>query len=213
MSLKKPKIKLGEFIQEAPEAIQSLTNGLADSIKNDVVKGSMNDAWTQFSGNYEKPSQSHPDSGELTEGEELDLESLNKPVEKLSQYIEPGIDYKREILHTEKKIAQENSAEIKSNIEEIKVELKQLINTIELQVEYGKIVVEQTTEKPGKYHENFFVWLLSFIKATRLKVQDSASWLAMFQSKKKQKGYWQMFKKHGTTFGLSNERVVATQTG
>lgn len=213
MSSKKPKFKLGEFVQETPEAVKSLTTGLSDSVKNDLVKGGITDAWNQFFGELDSSKQ-HSHNGELTEGQELDLQSLEGTSQENAQsHIEAGIDYRREILHADKESAAENTAEIRGKIEEIKFELKQLINTVEMQVEFGQIVVEQTTDKPGKYHENFFIWLLAFIRTMRAKVEDSAQWLAQFQSKKKQKGYWQMFKKHGTTFGLSNERNVSTQTG
>ncbi|HLD02068.1 MAG TPA: DUF5660 family protein, partial [Patescibacteria group bacterium] len=60
---------------------------------------------------------------------------------------------------------------------------------------------------------NFFEWMLSVIRIARMKVEDSGAWMAALSSKKKGKGYWQMFKKHGTTFGMSHERNVSTQTG
>ena len=45
------------------------------------------------------------------------------------------------------------------------------------------------------------------------KVEDSGAWLGKVQGKGAKKGYWGMFKQHGTTFGLSGERSVATQVG
>lgn len=210
MGLKKPKLKLGEFIEETPEAIKSLANGFSDSVKNDVLKGSMTDAWNQFFSESEKSDGHH--GGDLSEGQELDLEGLQHGAEKVNHHIEAAIDYRREILHGKESSA-ENTAEIRGKIEEIKMELRGLINTVQMQVEYGRVIVEQTTEKPGKYHETFFVWLLSFIRTMRAKVEDSGAWLATAKGKKQQKSYWNMFEEHGTSFGMSNERNVATQTG
>src|SRR3989344_5698474 len=72
---------------------------------------------------------------------------------------------------------------------------------------------EQQIVNPGKYHVSFFEWVLLLVRQARMKVEDSSAWLGAFKSKKAKKQYWSMFKKHGTTFGLSNERVVSTQTG
>lgn len=210
MGLKKPKIKLGEFVEETPEAIKSLASGFSDSVKNDVLKGSMSDAWNQFFGEGEKTS--HHSGGDLSEGQELDLEGLEHTAEKAEQG-ELAIEYRREILHGMAETSAENTAEIRGKIEEIKIELRALINTVQMQVEYGRVIVEQTTEKPGKYHETFFVWLLAFIRSMKAKVEDSGAWLATSKSKKQQKSYWNQFEEHGTSFGMSNERNVATQTG
>ena len=77
-----------------------------------------------------------------------------------------------------------------------------------------KIKVEQLPKKSGIYHIRFFEWLLGVVKQLRMKVEEGRAWLATFTNRKKKKmGYWNMYKKHGTTFGLSHERTLSTQTG
>jgi hypothetical protein len=76
-----------------------------------------------------------------------------------------------------------------------------------------EVALEQHVETPGKYHESFFAWLFSIIRAARMKVEDSSAWLAAMHSKKKSREYGAMAKKHGTSFSLNNERTVATQVG
>lgn len=153
--------------------------------------------------------------GDLLEGQELNLSQLaEKRSEKKAWNVEPGIDYRREILHAGERIEREKDQSVTQKIQEILFELRVLISkSQELQITYKQIVVEQIPAKIGAYHENFFAWLLNFVKHARMRIEDATSWLSMFKSKKKQKQYWSMFKKHGTTFGLSNERVLASQTG
>jgi len=56
--------------------------------------------------------------------------------------------------------------------------------------------------------------MIGIVKNLRQKVEEGRTWLAAFSQRKiKKMGYWKMYKKHGTTFGLSHERTVATQTG
>jgi len=157
-----------------------------------------------------KSEQKH---GDLAAGEALDLNALKDEAEHKPE-VEAGIDYTREIVHAEVRVAQENKAEIQNQVAQIMAELKKLIAASEeLKTQFKEVAVEQRIENPGKYHLTFLEWLLAVISTARMKVEDSQTWLQMFASKKKQKQYWSQFKKHGTTFGLSNERVVATQTG
>ncbi|MEK7119300.1 MAG: DUF5660 family protein, partial [Patescibacteria group bacterium] len=66
---------------------------------------------------------------------------------------------------------------------------------------------------PGVYHLNFFERLKSMLKILREQIEDSSSWLSLQNNRKKKKRYWGMYKKHGTSFGLSHERNLATQAG
>jgi len=195
------------------ETYKSIGSAITQSLGNDLIKGGVNDVKEQLFG-------IDLASGDLVEGEDLILKhSIRNDVtpqenNKSKLDIEPGIAYHREILHGYKKIVQENTQEISKKIQEIIVELKRLTESSkELQVEFKEVAIEQRVVNPGKYHATFFEWVLSAIRLARMKVEDSGAWLSVSKSKKAKREYWAMFKKHGTTFGLSNERVVATQTG
>ncbi|MDZ7586919.1 MAG: DUF5660 family protein, partial [Patescibacteria group bacterium] len=72
----------------------------------------------------------------------------------------------------------------------------------------------QAVVNPGVYHQSFFERLLQLIKLARKKVADSRTWLSMQNHRcQKQSGYWQSVKKSGTSFMLSGERTVSTQSG
>ncbi len=195
----KNQTKKRQFVADnSIEALLNLGSAMVDQIKGD------------FDGQK-------PQGGDLAEGQEIHLKKTpsveDRKEAKQMPDIDPGIDYRREILYGERTI-QEDSREIETKIQEIIIELKRLTQTSAvLQAEFKEVTVEQRIEKPGKYHLSFFEWVLIMVRSARIKVEDSGAWLEMFKSKKAGKQYWNMFKKHGTTFGLSNERVVATQTG
>ena len=65
----------------------------------------------------------------------------------------------------------------------------------------------------GIYHLNFFDQVLAMLKEIRKSVAHSREWLKISSKKKQQKGYWAMFKKHGTNFAMSDERAVASSNG
>ncbi len=84
----------------------------------------------------------------------------------------------------------------------------------ELEITYKDMAIEQRIVKPGKYHLNFFQFVLSMVRSARMKIEESSAWLSVAKGKNgKKQNYWQMFKKHGTTFGMSSERAIATQAG
>lgn len=103
--------------------------------------------------------------------------------------------------------------ETKQQLEAIRAELKALMATLKnLHTEVENAVSQEVVD-PGIYHINFYEQLRTFIKVLRETIEDSRTWLSAFGSRKKKMGYWGMFKKHGTTFGLSNERSLATAAG
>jgi hypothetical protein len=127
---------------------------------------------------------------------------------------EAAIDYHREITHNRERASKGEMHDIQQNIEQIKIELSKLVNSSQvLKLEFAEVSVEQSSKNVGEYHINFFEWMLTVIRAAREKVEDSGAWLGTVQGKGAKKGYWGMFKQHGTTFGLSGERSVATQVG
>jgi hypothetical protein len=160
-------------------------------------------------------------SGELQAGESIDLSQeaqndVSAPsYPETKDYIQPGIDYYRDFYAVrERPVATEDTKQIQMRIDQIIGELRKLTaSSTELAVQFEEVAMEETPVDAGTYHLNFFEWVFSVVQKARERVEESQTWLALFKSKKGQKNYWSMFKKHGTTFGLSNERVVATQTG
>lgn len=174
---------------------------------------SVNALWDQLMGGYSREDAKEAKSGDLAEGQEINLSP--KKAQEQNSYIEAGIDYRREIIHGEQKITRENEQQLVSQIQEIIGELQRLITSSkELESQFKDVAsVQAPAVKAGKYHVNFFSWVLSVVRSARIKVEDSGAWLSMFKSKKGQKQYWSMFEQHGTSFAMSNERMIATQTG
>ncbi len=216
MTTQKSKQKINYYgDKNTVEARRDAGGSVAKSVAKDLGPDMVSDLWDQLLG-VENPIKKA--KGELQEGQEFDLSSLSKKQakdsEQLHSYVEAAIDYKSEIIHVEKRKTQEDNHELQVKVEEIALELKKLVQTSkELRSKIRGASVEQRVTKPGKYHLAFFEWMVSMVRNARLTIENSASWLTAMQSKKQKRQYWNMFKKHGTTFGLSNERVVATQTG
>jgi len=219
--MKRTKPKPKPYIDKNPiESVRNIGGSVVKSVGSDVVKGMTSDVWKQFLGFGESEKQPARElSGDLNEGQELDLTNLRQTQPQKEEVEKPtiqgGIDYVKEIIHGEKKIIYRHTQEMSAKIQEIIVELKRLASTSkELQIEFKEAAIEQRVSNPGKYHISFFEWMLSVIKQARMKVEDSGAWLAASKGKHaKKQQYWNLFRKHGTSFGLSSERIVATQTG
>lgn len=193
------------------ETLKGFASDISKTFGDQLLKNGTRTMWEQILGHYEQREHSTP-SGDLIEGEEIDLVATKETHQKHD--VAPGIDYRREILQYTEVSVKHETREIEEKIKEVLFELRRLIETSTvLQAEFKEVTMEQAPAIPGKYHLNFLEWLLQIIKTARIKVEDSGSWLTAITTKKSKRNYWSMFKKHGTTFGLSNERVVATQTG
>ena len=83
----------------------------------------------------------------------------------------------------------------------------------EIETQFKDVDTINLPETPGKYHLNFFEWVLSVVRNARMKIEDSKAWLSSAGSRSSKKDHWTTNKKQGTQFGLSGERTVATQTG
>ena len=197
-----------QYIDQNP--IEVITGGFKSSVVDDLGKASVNDAWDQLLG-IDPHESGEGDRGDLAEGAELDLTNLKKEVVQIT---DQGREFAAEIIHAGKQAQAENSREIEVKMQEILIEIKKLTQgSAELQKQVEVISVEQTAENPGIYHVNFLEKMLSYLRDIRLSVEDSLSWFNALRSKKASRQYGKMAKKHGTSFTLSNERVVSTQTG
>ncbi len=205
---KEPKQYTDEGILESLDKIRA---DVVTSVKNDALKASAHDAWEQF---LNPDAQKHyADGGEMHAGEEVDLDNLKKG-EHAKPHVEAGNDYHRDIVHASERGASHENQEIEIKLQEILIEIKQLANSSgELKEKVEIITIEQMGEDPGKYHLNFVEQVLAWIRDARMNVEDSLAWFHALRSKKAARQYGVMAKKGGTSFTLSNERTIATQTG
>lgn len=126
------------------------------------------------------------------------------------EYVQPRVLNKEFI----QPLIQKDISETKQKLEAVRQELQALSKSIRgLQQEIQTAVMEMPVDA-GIYHLNFFEQLKQLLKGIRERVDDSRVWLSAWNANvKKKRGYWGMYKKHGTSFGLSSERTLATQAG
>lgn len=181
------------------------------SIVSDVPKQIFDEALYQIGVKTRKPlsgeinvaTGSHQLSQEVIKTESVD----GRKIQQLRNVQQQEL----EVFNLQKKTTQ---AEIKRVMEELSVEIKRLQSqTAQLTSEVKTMTVESAPSRPGVYYTNFFEWVLMTLRDMRKKVNESRQWLSTWTTKKKQKGYWAMFKKHGTSFAMSDERAIASANG
>jgi hypothetical protein len=179
------------------ESLRTLGSGVGKTVAKDVTGKIASDALSSLFGTPQKTQ------GELTPDRPLNLRSERQP---FPGFRRPEMQPRAPFVHVEE-------PHLKEQIESIRAELKALASSISaLSSEIQKSVNEVPVD-PGIYHKNFFERLRSVLMALREQVDDSRSWLSLQNNRKQKKGYWGSYKKHGTSFGLSNERTLATQAG
>ncbi|OGG08526.1 hypothetical protein A2154_04500 [Candidatus Gottesmanbacteria bacterium RBG_16_43_7] len=190
---KPPKKVQTQFNTNVLEALKDLGSGVGKSMARDVTGPMANDMLASLFGTPLKSS------GELRPNQEVNIgqEQTYPQAPRAEIYRQPVADIVERDL--ERQIAS------------IRQELSQLIASVKKLDTQIEKAVSETPVEPGVYHLNFFERLKNMILLLRQQVDNSSSWLAMFTTRKKRRmGYWGMYKKHGTTFGLSSERNIAT---
>jgi ElaB/YqjD/DUF883 family membrane-anchored ribosome-binding protein len=223
-SVKKNVIKNGlEAVLDRGDA-----TGIAKGVGKSLVQDLALDGGKDFLSFLGLDTASSSDSGasksqntqeNYTEHASIDIvnfkqQRVEQKAQRTEQSIEAAIDYHRDVVRSSERISKQELSSMNSQIQEILTELRSLIGSSrELSVEFAEISMEQAPTNLGVYHKNFFDWMLTMIRQAKQKVEDSAAWLGASKGKSGKKGYWGMFKKHGTSFAMSNERNVATQVG
>lgn len=178
------------------ESLRDVGSDVGKTVKQDVAGKMANDAFASLFGNFPKPAGEAGRNPWETRAPQPKREAPRPMPEALS----PA------------KISAEQ-IRVKQQLEQVRGELSALAKSVgQLNMEVQKAIMEVPVD-PGVYHVNFFEQLKNALKMLRQSVDDSRTWLSLTGSRKKQKGYWGKYKKHGTQFGLSADRTPATQTG
>ncbi|PIY94667.1 MAG: hypothetical protein COY68_02200 [Candidatus Levybacteria bacterium CG_4_10_14_0_8_um_filter_35_23] len=210
MISKKAKLLALNFDTNTVEVIRDTGVTISKTVKEELRRET-NLAWEMTLGLGEFGAKR---SGEMQQGEEISLARKQQDEKTKLKGVEGGINYTSEIIHAEKKTIQETNREIKISVQEILIELKKIKGmSKEIETQFKDVDTINLPETPGKYHLNFFEWVLSVVRNARMKIEDSKAWLSSAGSRSSKKDHWTTNKKQGTQFGLSGERTVATQTG
>lgn len=200
---------------------QGFPNAFTSEIR-DNVKALPNDFFSQLlgTGNYERSQTKTGQSGaDMAPGQEFNLPKASNKIELQRQERKPAIaagnNYHAEIARSSEISSRRESQELKMQIKEITEELKRLVDSSDkvMQMVYADISVASTPAVVGKYHTNFFSFLLIVIRQARQQVEDSGAWLSVAKSKGGKKSYQMQAKKSGTSFTQSMDRSAATSTG
>jgi len=152
---------------------------------------------------------------QLNEGDEIALsDSAEQKQEEKKPVSAEHQAYVREFLAAPTRQEHAESQQLKAQIEEIRFEIEKLKKaSSEMEVVFKEVSSQEVPEKPGKYHLAFYEWVLITIQNTRKKMEEVNVLGRIFQSRKKEKQYLGMAKKHGTSFTLHHERAIVRQTG
>lgn len=183
------------------EALRGLGTGTAKSVTNDLLTPLPDDLFRQTGlrpqRNFDKPAPA--EMSYFEEKEEFWRKRLGRS---------------DAVRHEEKLVFVAKERETKVQIGTLLEEVKKLATAVQKVEKEVEITAFQAPVEPGVYHVSFFQKIISFLRSLTQKIEDSAHWMAAFNSKaKKRSYYWGQVQKSGTKFMLSQERYMATQVG
>lgn len=176
------------------ESLRGIGANVGQTLLKDVVSRIGSDILTSFVAPI-------PRSGELKPDIPLDFTAEQKPHIQIRHQdtLEPFRRQEQEF--------------VKKHVEAIQQELKTLSKSLKgLNIGVQKAISEIPVQ-PGIYHISFFEQLKTVLLSLREHVDNSQIWLRAFNSRKNKRKFWGMYKKHGTSFGLSSERTADMSAG
>ncbi|MBI2404880.1 hypothetical protein HYV22_01725 [Candidatus Gottesmanbacteria bacterium] len=191
----KPKLYTNDSILEA---LRSVGGGVTQAVGKDVMGKGTSDVLAALLGQTPKTS------GELQENQAI---NFRKPEHKAA----PAPIRREEAPR--QSLSDLDTMKVKGELAAVRQELKALSDSIKAFHQEVQKAVSDVPVNPGVYHVNFLERLRSILKILREQIEDSRTWLTLSTNRKQKKMYWGLYKKHGTKFGLSSERTLATQAG
>jgi hypothetical protein len=179
------------------ESLRTIGAGVGKTVAKDVTGKIAEDALASLFGSPLKPQ------GELKADRPLDFGRERMPF--------PG--FRRPEIKPREPWITPVEPHLNQEIEAVRAELKALSASIKTLNADVQKTIQEVPVNPGIYHKNFFDRMRSMLQLLREQIDDSHTWLSLYNNRKQKRGYWGMYKKHGTSFGLSNERSLATSAG
>lgn len=189
-----------------PSELKKLLKKTEKSFLDDFVKESTKTLLNQLSGS---------EIG-LTSGEEISL-GQNQKLETQQETPHMTREHMRYFEQLDKPkgtTEQREQAQRAQQIEGVLMEIKKLREEVK-EVEHivKDVDVDKIPQKPGKYDLSVVEFIFVLVREARKKVADVSEYARVFKSRKSEKSYHSMAKKHGTSFSMHHDRAVATQSG
>ena len=205
---KKSSVKRGDGFFEA---IGEIGRSFKTSIKDDFLEGTaegVKDQLLNISRTKSAPEK-QPDNFDFAEWIQL------KEEEVAQENLQKGrkLEKRRQQFQPENIVFSQADHRLEQEIQEVRQELQLLIQAIGQVEQQVETAVVQEVVDPGVYHLNFFQKLATWLRMIRKNLQEGEIWMEMWHSRSKRSAYWNGVKKSGTSFMLSGERSVVTQTG
>lgn len=182
------------------EALRDLSKGVVDEAKIHVTKAITDDI-----------PQSFGASGTLEPNKAFSMGDLAAAEKRGEQKATTTLNNRFE---QERMVFLRSENENKAQIKAIQEEIQQIAKGIGEMAHEVQVASFQAPVAPGIYHSNFFERMRSYLRALRVKVQQSKNWLAQHNARSaKRSHYWGQVQKSGTKFMLSQERYMVTSTG
>jgi hypothetical protein len=182
------------------EALRDLSKGAIDEAKIHVSQAITQDIPTSFGM-----------SGTLEPNKSFSLSEIQSAEKRGEHRAEVRSNFR---LQEERSRWLKSENEAKAQINSIQEEIQMMAKSVGELAHEVEVASFQAPANPGVYHQNFFNQLRSYIRALRLKAQESKNWLSTQNSRaSKRSYYWGQVKSSGTKFMLSQERYMVTSTG
>lgn len=195
---------------ESLKDIGDIGKSTVNSLKKDLVEKMPQDVMDQLFGS--RPIAKY--SGEIAAGESLELNEVYTGREVENKKLKGQLALERRLRDEESALIEKKSNDLKIQLKVLMDEIYKLAGSTQKLAEETQIAAMQAPIEPGVYHLIFFEKLLEFVQSFRKKVEESVVWLHATNKRAARKNAWgQRYKQHGGKYLLSGEHYLQRSAG
>ncbi len=186
-SKKKPQSPVKNDL-ETDSSFKSIPKGIANEVSK-ASQAAVKDMWASILGTNKYSADKNPSKpkmgGDLTPGQAVDFKHAQEQKAQAPRNEAP-MSYSREIAEAGKHTTQQETHQIRQEVQAVIYELKRLASSSKaIEKDVAIATGPSTPTNVGVYHKNFFEWMLLVVRDARKRVEDAGAWLRTVKSKRK----------------------------
>ena len=208
----KPKANKIANQNNVVEALKDIGQGVTDSFKNDLLKGTSEDFFKQMFSSSQEPAKK-TFSQDFAPGESLEFKNMFSGKSAEESKLKNQLVFERRLAQEERSLVEKRSNELRLQLQALMQEILALAKTTQNIGHDVEVAAMLAPASPGIYHLVFFEKLLGFIKSFRKKIENAHLWFASTNKRAEKKNYWATYKKKGSSFLLSPDHYLQRSAG
>ncbi len=191
------------------EALRDLGGGTAKTFANDLMKETGSEFMRQLLGLRPKTKF----SGEIQKGESLVVNDVLTGKKQEQDKLQKQVRFERRILEEQKAEIESKNNQLKLQLHAITQEIQAVVATTPRLAKQVEVASLTSINNPGIYHVMFLEKILEFLKSFKKNIESASAWLGATNKRANKRNFWNQYKVQKGTALLNPETYNSRSAG